>query len=320
MVVPNEEGRCCDAVVRQLERAAEAERTVVCDPEVTGEGPPVDLRVTLGGQEHALEHTRILPFDDRIEAEQAYQDIRVCLDEWFPEPLPGDAFYELYLPRRAPRPGQAGRGERRLRGLRDWIEGAVDVLQERAPGRRRRPPRVYELDDFTGRPDGWDCEFTLARSSDGVLPRDAGSLALFLGSPEEEEVPFLADLRRAFRKKTPKLARCKAIAPDVRTVLILEAVDLPFRYDGYMADHLGGLLAACDVEPDHVFLVYPGTVFWQVWVVKSDNVCWPDERLPMPWRGAGNPCEMAAAVRWRGRPRRHQATVCGAGWGCQGPT
>ena len=290
MVIPNREGKCCDAVVKQLERAVGTARTAVCDPEVTGEGPSVDLRVTLGDQEYVLEHTRILPFDDRIEAAKPYQNISACLGEWFPEPLPGDAFYELYLPLRAPRPGRDRRGERRLRGLRAWIEGAVDVLQARAPGRRRWSPHVYERDYFAGRPDGWDCEFTLARSSDGVLPpRQAGSLALFVGSPEEEEAPFLEDLRRAFGRKCPQLADCKALAPEVRTVLILEAIDLPFHYDRYMADHLGGLLAGCDVEPDHIFLVYPRDVFWQVWVVKRGGVCWPDERLPMPHRGYQEP-------------------------------
>ena len=299
MVIPNREGKCCDAVIKQLERAVGTARTAVCDPEVTREGPPVDLRVTLGEQEYVLEHTRILPFDDRIEAAKPYQDISACLDEWFPEPLPGDAFYELYLPLGAPRPGWDRRGEDRLRGLREWIEGAVEVLQARAPGRRRLPPHWYELDYERGRPDGGDCEFTLARSSDGVLaPRKAGTLALFVGSPEEEEAPFLEDLRRAFEKKCPKLACCKAIAPDIRTVLILEAIDLPFHYDRYMADHLAGLLAGCDVEPDHIFLVYPRTVFWEVWVVKLDDVCWPDERLPMPHRGYEDPPRLVPEHAW----------------------
>lgn len=250
----------------------------------------MDLRVTLGNQEYALEHTRILPFDNRIEAGKPHQDINACLDDWFPEPLPGDAFYELYLPLRAPRPGRGQRGARRLRGLRDWIKCAVDVLQQRAPARRRWSPHVYNLDYFTGRPDGWDCEFTLARSSDGVLPpREAGSLALFVGSPEEEEAPFIGDLRRAFEKKWRKLACCKDLAPDIVTALILEAIDLLFHYDRYIAEHLAGLLEGCEAEPDQIFLVYPRTAFWQVWVVKSDDVRWPDERLPMPHKGYQDP-------------------------------
>ena len=67
MVIPNREGKCCDAVIRQIEGATGTKRTAAPDPELTGEGPPVDLRVTVGDQEYALEHTRILPFDDRVE-------------------------------------------------------------------------------------------------------------------------------------------------------------------------------------------------------------------------------------------------------------
>lgn len=43
MVIPNREGKCCDAVIRQIERATGTKRTVVSDPELTGEGPPVDF-------------------------------------------------------------------------------------------------------------------------------------------------------------------------------------------------------------------------------------------------------------------------------------
>ena len=178
MVIPNREGKCCDAVIRQLERATGTERTAVFDPELTREGPLVDLGVTLGRQEYALEHTRLLPFDDRIEAAKAYQDISACLGEWFPGPLPGDAFYELYLPLSVPRPGRGGQGKRRRRELHDWIRCTVDVLQARAPARRRWSPHVYELDCVSGRPDGWDCEFTLASLIESLIEaRQAGNLA-----------------------------------------------------------------------------------------------------------------------------------------------
>ena len=183
MVIPNREGKCCDAVIKQLERAAGIERSAVCDPEWTGQGPPVDLRVKLGSQEYVLEHTKILPFDDRIEAAKAFQDIRDCGARWFPGSLAGDAFYELYLPLGVPRPGRGDKGKRRRRGLGDWIRSAVDVLQSRAPARRRWSPHVYEFDYESGRPVGWDCEFTLARSSDGVLPPREGDRLLSLSAP-----------------------------------------------------------------------------------------------------------------------------------------
>ena len=290
MVISDREGKCCDAVVRQLERATGAQRTSVTHPESTRDGPLVDLRVTLGGREHAFEHTRILPFGDRIEVARAYQDIRACLEEWFREPLPGDAFYELHLPLAVTRLGLGRRGERRRQSLRLWIQSAVDELQARAPGRRRWPPHVYVLDRVSGRPDGWDCEFTLARSSDGVVPpREAGTLVPLIESPDDPELPFIGDLRRAFQRKCPKLGQCKALDPDVQTVLVLEAIDLPFDFDRHIAEHLAELLNGCTVEPDHIFLVRPDVYFWSVWVVKRHGVQWPDERLPMPHKGYQDP-------------------------------
>ena len=290
MVIPKREGKCCDAVVRQLERAIGAGRTAVTDPELIGEEPPVDLRVTLGGRAYALEHTRVLPFADRIEVVGAYQDIRDCLDEWFDEPLLGDTFYQLHLPLGVTRPGRGRRGERRRQGLRHWIGSAVDELQARAPGRRGWSPGVYELDFVSGRPDGWDCEFTLGRSSDGILPPEkAGSLVLYIGGPDDPEPPFIEDLRRAFGSKCPKLADCKASDPDVQTVLVLEAVDLQLEHDRCIAKHLPELLAGCEVEPDHIFLVWPDVFLWSVWVVKRNGVQWPDERLLMPHKGYQDP-------------------------------
>ena len=308
MVIPNEEGKCCDAALRQIERAAGTARTAVSDPESTGgEGPPVDLRATVGSREYALEHTSVLPFDERIEAAKPVQDIRARLAEWFPGPLPGDAFYELYLPLRVRRPGRGDRGECRLRGLHDWVRSKVAELQARGPGRRRWPPHVYELEYASGRPDGWDGEFTLARSSDRVPPpREAGSLAVFVGSPDEPESPFVENLRRALERKCPKLARCKVQSPDAVTVLVLEAIDLPFHYDRYIAGHLAGLLEGCCPVPDRIFLVYPHAAVWEVWVVKRNDIQWPDERLPMPQTGYRDPPKLVPEHAW---PRQFRRAV-----------
>ena len=137
----------------------------------------------------------------------------------------------------------------------------MDELHARAPGRRRWPPHVYEFDCISGRPVGWDCEFTLARSSDGVVPpQRAGSLYVALEPPEEEQPPFVECLRRAFERKCPKLARCKALNQDIQTVLVLEAVDLPFLCDRHIGEHLADLLAGCPVQPDCIFLVHPQAV------------------------------------------------------------
>ena len=290
MVIPNLEGKCCDAVIRQMERGAGKSRTAVLDPELTGEGPPVDLRVEIASRKYALEHTRILPFGERIEVTKAYKDISAGLAEMLPSPLPGDAFYQLHVPHNVQRPGRGKLGERRLRRLSDWVKSEVDELQARAPGRCRWPPDVYGLDSVSGRPDGWECEFTLMRSSDGILPpHEAGSISVLVGYPEHPETAFVVNLRRALQQKCPKLAQCKALSADIATVLVLETVDRPFDFDRCIGEHLAGLLEDCVAVPDWIFLVCPDALLWQVWVVKAHEVQWFDRRLPMPHKGYRDP-------------------------------
>ena len=165
LLVPNREGKCCDAVVRHIERARGCARTHVRDPEKTGGDGCVDLLVTVGDQAYALEHTIVQPFPNRIGLANAYHFITACIEQWFPLPLPGSAFYELHIPLDIRLPGRGKKGERRLAALREWIDAKVDILQARAPARPPPPSPYFDaLDRISGRPCGWSCGFTVARS------------------------------------------------------------------------------------------------------------------------------------------------------------
>ena len=140
------------------------------DPEKTGCNGCVDLLVTVGDQAYALEHTRVQPFPKRIELANAYHIITACIEEWFPLPLPGSAFYELHIPLDIRLPGRGKQGARRRAALREWIDAKVDILHARAPGRAPPPSSFFDvLDRISGRPCGWNCEFTIARSRDGLI-------------------------------------------------------------------------------------------------------------------------------------------------------
>ena len=307
MVIPRREGKCCDAVIRQIERASRSARTDVRDPEKNVGGRSVDLLVKVGVQEYALEHTRVQPFRNRIELAKEWQMVRNCVQQWFPDPLPGSAFYHLYIPLDMHPPGHGKRGERRLESLREWIEDKVAVLHKRAAQRPRPPARIYIMDEITGQPSGWKCKFRIARSNDGILPpRIPGSFNVFIASPDDRENLFIDEIRKAFRKKCPKLAQCKEQDDDIRTILIMEIIEPLFAYDALICKHLPALLEECPAPPDDIFLVEPGRFFWQVWVVKRGEVHWPDERLPIPHKGYRefpeamidrNPPKLAEAMR-----------------------
>ena len=60
------EGKACDAAVRVLEQRTGATRADIRRPEKDRVGPPADLRLQLGTQEYAIEHTQIEAFKRQI--------------------------------------------------------------------------------------------------------------------------------------------------------------------------------------------------------------------------------------------------------------
>ena len=65
----NYEGKACDAVVKAIEKRTSKIRAHIRHPEVDRIGPPVDLRLKIGNQEYAIEHTLIEPFENQIKME-----------------------------------------------------------------------------------------------------------------------------------------------------------------------------------------------------------------------------------------------------------
>ena len=62
-----DEGRCCDAVLRGLERrTGEVRDDVHVDPRGGAGAGRVDLCVRLGSDRYVMEHTRIDPFEDAV--------------------------------------------------------------------------------------------------------------------------------------------------------------------------------------------------------------------------------------------------------------
>ena len=64
--VPNYEGKACDAVVKLLEDRTGQKRTAVRRPQKDRIGPPVELRLRLGAQKYAIEHTRLETFPEQV--------------------------------------------------------------------------------------------------------------------------------------------------------------------------------------------------------------------------------------------------------------
>ena len=98
MVIPKREGKCCDAIVRHIEREAGSTRTNVCDPEIKGEDGRVDLYVKVDGQAYALEHTRLFPFGNRVDLAKPFQTLKSRVEHWFPRPAAGGGILRTVHP------------------------------------------------------------------------------------------------------------------------------------------------------------------------------------------------------------------------------
>ncbi len=67
-------------------------RADIRHPEKDGVGPPVDLRLKLGVQEYAIEHTRIEPFENQIKTGVVFKEINDCIKRRLSDTLPGSAY------------------------------------------------------------------------------------------------------------------------------------------------------------------------------------------------------------------------------------
>ena len=76
MNIPNNEGMACDAVIRHLEKWTGEMRDEIRHPEKEGVGPPVELRLQLGNQKYAIEHTRVESFDNQIKAGISIRELK----------------------------------------------------------------------------------------------------------------------------------------------------------------------------------------------------------------------------------------------------
>lgn len=66
MIIPNNEGRCLDAVIRVLELELGQKRKNLISPEQSGHKHPVELVCEIGDMRYALEHTIVQSFSNQI--------------------------------------------------------------------------------------------------------------------------------------------------------------------------------------------------------------------------------------------------------------
>ena len=274
MPIRKNESKACDAVVRVLEKQTGDTRRDIHHPEINNIGPLVDLRLRLGIQKYAIEHTQIEPFENQIGTGVDISKIINHIKEKLPETLPGSAYYKLHLPIEFSLPNKQAKQNKALNNLVDWVEMNAKCLHKRNLGRVPEY-NLYRADDrIQGTPAGFDCEIELLRWPDAAFMHQIpGCFGVTRLCPNKLEDLRRDRLSRAFSCKNPKLQKCKE--EGARTVLVLESRDIALTSFDLIGNQLPILLAERTDAPDEIYLVETGTHLWWVRPMKYNDYYWP---------------------------------------------
>ena len=280
MHIPNNEGKACDAAVRFLEKHTGETRADIHRPEIDGVGPLVELRLRLGVQEYAVEHTRIESFENQIKAGVIFKKINSYIKQNLSDALPGRSYYELHVPTDICLPRKKRKCDQALKNLVEWIQTSAQCLYKRNANRFKPAWNPYQSDDrIRGAPAGINCSIELLRwPNANLIRRKPGGLEMKFICPSNLDSLLFDRLMRALSGKCPKLESCKA--EGARTVLVLENLDIVLTSFDLIGNRLSALLAKCTDAPDEIYLVETHSNPWWVWLMKRDNNCWPTGGMP----------------------------------------
>ena len=270
------EGKACDAVLRTLEARTGQARADVSFPERTRIGPPVEIRLNLGEQAYAIEHTQIEAFAGQIETGTQFGRFITPLTDELSGNMTGPAVYNLYFPLNAHPGVRANQMDDARARLRTWIIEHAQRLHNLHPERptREANPRGFE-DRHREAPPGFPYEVTLVRESHWAQSsQHDGVLLVSRIAPQRVEELRTVRVRDALEHKCPKLQRCKE--EGARTVLILEDGDISLSNHVVIGDSLLEAVKDRDDLPDEIHLIETSVTTWGVRLMKSDDTLLPD--------------------------------------------
>lgn len=272
------EGKACDAVLRLLEAECGCQRSNVFLPELTGKGPPVDLRCDLGGVHHALEHTEVEAFAGQIRTAEVFGTLIEPVISEMDGTLPKPGVYSAYFPtdtRIGLKPIEMDAARANLKA---WIlENAVQ-LHRNCPEKidKKSLPHGH-VGTARGTPVG--VPFEIALSLEIHWSRSGKHDGVLIPSriaPKDVETRRQERLGKALDRKCPKLVKCKE--EGAATILILENNDIALSNHVLIGEALAQAIKECADPPDRIYLVDTTVKDWTVWHLNSQNGYEPDEK------------------------------------------
>ena len=288
---PSNEGKVCDAVVKLLEQRTGETRTDIRFPEKDGGSPPVELRLKLGAQEYALEHTQVEAFGGQIATGVSLKELIASVKKALTGKLPGPAHYELFFPTNPSLRVTKMELEKLQKDLIEWVDENARLLhtkiQERISG--KPTPVITQRDtrdSIKANPPKFPYEIELCcRVISSQSGQESGILYPSRQSPDDLEGLRAERLRQALFRKSPKLQRCKE--EGARTVLVLESDDIALTNHQLVGEALNSLLKETAEKfqfPDEIYLVETDIDPWSIWPMKYGAECRPVENWA-EWTG-----------------------------------
>ena len=253
------EGKACDAVLRDIEARAGTTQRDLIFPEKTHSVGPVELVCTVGMQRFAFEHTRIEPFAGHIQLEAEAKRHFEPIAERVAAQLPAESRFELEVPAGA----MLGLNDRAARPIQDalvrWILTTAPGLPTAFPGRR-----ILPIQKVT--PPGVPFAVSLDRRPREDFPSPFVIRHLVEGNVE---VLRLQRLGNAYQKKMEKLQPWKA--DGATAILILEEDDIFLTNHFNVADALAKVEASHGDWPDEVYLLGVLSSMWLITRLRIGN-------------------------------------------------
>jgi hypothetical protein len=249
------EGKCCDAVLRVLEKRVGEKRSNMFFPERQQHSAPVELVCMIGPAQYAVEHTKLEPYERQMQDSVFFINALGSLEKSVIGLLPKDAFFRLTM-----QPGAFdGLTKRQVDTVREKIEQwIISIAPSLKPTRYRTDIRRNVID-----------RMEVALYATIPLGALGGVLRIARYEPPNLEGLRRKNLQRSLEKKLPKLQHWSR--DGFSTVLVLESEDIALTNHQLVLDALRRCLPNRFTCPTHIFFVEASTPTWYVITLVRDG-------------------------------------------------
>jgi hypothetical protein len=248
------EGKCCDAIIHLLEDRTGFTRTAVrLNEKVAGSAKDVEVRLTLGDRDYAIEHTKIMGFED-VAQHRNFVELRERVKT---EALGVPGIYILQV---GIVPKNVHKDQGRLLALIAWAHQAAAELYHLSQEEANKGQRVEKSDA------PWGDEFKVKLVRESWSSPNVSMLDVRQYGPRYESDDLGQKLTKALKDKCEKLKAHKDTG--ARSILALEMVGSNISHHS-VCELLPDILGHRADLPDEIFLIDSLTSKWFVLPIKQ---------------------------------------------------